>query len=117
MGSGLMPPKFGSWLPFNVVTRQVVPTTAATTTVIARPIPVPTAQPLYDTVAAPVVTSSDDDYSGPPLYDTVAPVTAATMPAPLATGTAPVIYRYVYEPDRILVIDPTTNIAVQSIPR
>jgi len=30
---------------------------------------------------------------------------------------APVIYRYVYEPDRILVIDPTTNIAVQAIPR
>jgi hypothetical protein len=26
-------------------------------------------------------------------------------------------YRYVYEPDRILVIDPTTGIAVQSIPR
>jgi len=28
-----------------------------------------------------------------------------------------VIYRYVYEPDRILVIDPATNIAVQAIPR
>jgi hypothetical protein len=26
-------------------------------------------------------------------------------------------YRYVYEPDRILVIDPYTNIAVQAIPR
>jgi hypothetical protein len=26
-------------------------------------------------------------------------------------------YRYIYEPDRILVIDPYTNIAVQAIPR
>ncbi|HEX4409174.1 MAG TPA: hypothetical protein VH206_10405 [Xanthobacteraceae bacterium] len=100
----------------RTVTRQVVPA-AGTTTVIARPIPAPTLQPLYDTVSAPVVTSSDADYDGPPLYDTVAPVTAATVPAPFATGTAPVIYRYVYEPDRILVIDPATNIAIQSIPR
>jgi hypothetical protein len=31
---------------------------------------------------------------------------------------APVLfYRYVYEPDRILVIDPSTGIAVQAIPR
>jgi hypothetical protein len=26
-------------------------------------------------------------------------------------------YRYVYEPDRILVIDPVTGIAVQALPR
>jgi hypothetical protein len=26
-------------------------------------------------------------------------------------------YRYVYEPDRILVVDPSTNVAVQAIPR
>jgi hypothetical protein len=26
-------------------------------------------------------------------------------------------YRYVYEPDRILVIEPSSNIAVQAIPR
>jgi hypothetical protein len=25
--------------------------------------------------------------------------------------------RYVYEPDRILVVDPFTNVAVQAIPR
>jgi hypothetical protein len=37
-------------------------------------------------------------------------------PGPLV-ATQPVIYRYVYEPDRILVIDPITNIAVQAIPR
>jgi hypothetical protein len=32
-------------------------------------------------------------------------------------ATQPVIYRYVYEWDRILVIDPATGIAVQAIPR
>jgi hypothetical protein len=74
------------------------------TTVAAYP------QPLYDRAA--------------PLYDTVARVPAAdntidnTMigAPPPAVGTAPV-YRYVYEPDRILVIDPITNIAVQALPR
>ena len=44
---------------------------------------------------------------------TVAP--APVVAAPIATQ--PIIYRYVYEPDRILVIDPATNIAVQAIPR
>ena len=34
-----------------------------------------------------------------------------------AVGAAYPIYRYVYEPDRILVIDPATNVAIQSIPR
>lgn len=34
------------------------------------------------------------------------------------SATAPMpTYRYVYEPDRILVIDPSSNIAVQAIPR
>jgi len=50
----------------------------------------------------------------------VAAPAAAVAPAPFVgapVATAPVIYRYVYEPDRILVIDPTTNIAVQAIPR
>jgi hypothetical protein len=32
-------------------------------------------------------------------------------------ATQPFIYRYVYEPDRILVIDPNSGVAVQSIPR
>jgi len=45
------------------------------------------------------------------LYDVAAPTpfgaAAPAMPA----------YRYVYEPDRILVIDPYTNITVQAIPR
>jgi hypothetical protein len=63
------------------------------------------------------------------LYDVAAP--APAVAAPLAASTAPVVttttavaapvamptYRYVYEPDRILVIDPYSNIAVQAIPR
>jgi hypothetical protein len=44
-----------------------------------------------------------------------APVIGAT--APLVAGTVVPLYRYVYEPDRILVIDPYTNIAVQATPR
>ena len=35
----------------------------------------------------------------------------------IGPATAIPTYRYVYEPDRILVIDPTTGIAVQALPR
>jgi hypothetical protein len=65
----------------------------------------------------------------PPLA-TVADQTYAEMPAPAYpprlydVATEPVFgapvapaYRYVYEPDRILVIDPVTGIAVQALPR
>ena len=77
---------------------------------VAPPAPLATrtyAQPLYDTVA-------------PPLYDTAAPVPTVDdtyVNALPAAGTAIPVYRYVYEPDRILVIDPATNIAIQAIPR
>jgi hypothetical protein len=63
----------------------------------------------------------DDFRRGPRLYDMV--TTPAPLPAPvMATTTvaapAPMpTYRYVYQPDRILVIDPYSNIAVQAIPR
>jgi hypothetical protein len=67
--------------------------------------------PLYDATPAPVPPAPVYGYSNygysTPVYDIVA--------APVATQ--PVIYRYVYEPDRILVIDPITGIAVQAIPR
>ena len=79
----------------------------------------------YDRVAAvpaavppPAYDYADTADYGAPLYD-VAPATTVA-PAPVVAApvaTAPVIYRYVYEPDRILVIDPITNIAVQAIPR
>ena len=48
----------------------------------------------------------DELMHGPRLYDVVTPAPMA-MPA----------YRYIYQPDRILVVDPYTNIAVQAIPR
>jgi hypothetical protein len=119
----------------TTVRRRVMPaeTTGVAPTVAAAPV----AQPLYDVAPAVVATPATDIYAPPtygygydygyrappndysaPLYD-IAP--AATLaPAPVVAApvaTAPVIYRYVYEPDRILVIDPTTNIAVQAIPR
>jgi hypothetical protein len=87
----------------RTITREVVPTT----TVVAS-----TPRPLYDVVTPAPLGNPDDT---PALYDTAVPVAPAM--AAQAVGAAPVIYRYVYEPDRILVIDPTTGIAVQAIPR
>jgi hypothetical protein len=59
----------------------------------------------------------------PRLYDVVTPGPGA-LPPPFAAPGAAIAsqsvlptYRYVYEPNRILVIDPYTNIAVQAIPR
>jgi hypothetical protein len=107
--------------PLPPVRRQVVTTRTITRRVIpAAPAAAPA--PLYDT-AVPAAVPAPYDYVdtadyGAPLYD-VAPA-ATIAPAPVVAApvaTAPVIYRYVYEPDRILVIDPTTNIAVQAIPR
>jgi hypothetical protein len=120
----------------RAVRREVVTTRTFTRTVmparavIARTVPA-TPQPLYDEVApAPIASDPDYSYSRPadysysrPLYDevTTAPVMAAppvgAMPVAEDGYTTTPIYRYVYEPDRILVIDPSTNIAVQSIPR
>jgi len=83
----------------------------------------PYSRPLYN--AAPGALVAEPAYSRP-LYDVAAPVVG---PAPIAAapfvGAAPAGqsgvplpgYRYVYEADRILVIDPYTNIAVQAIPR
>ena len=53
-----------------------------------------------------------------PLYDVVAPAPTDTyVNAMPPAGAAVPVYRYVYEPDRILVVDPTTNLAIQAIPR
>ncbi|MGA2894199.1 MAG: hypothetical protein ABSE22_15140 [Xanthobacteraceae bacterium] len=95
----------------RTVTRQVVPTS----TVVARTVPA-APQPLYDVVSPAPAATSPDDY-GPPLYDTAAPAVAATPIAQDGLAAQPFIYRYVYEPDRILVIDPNNGVAVQSIPR
>jgi hypothetical protein len=84
----------------------------------------PYSRPLYD--VAPGAGLAEPAYSRP-LYNVAAPVVApppfvgaapAIGAAPAAQSGMPIPgYRYVYEPDRILVIDPYTNIAVQAIPR
>jgi hypothetical protein len=79
--------------------------------VVAPPVATVSPGPVYDVVApapGPVVIDPSDDE---PIYDTAAPVAPATV------GTGVTFYRYVYQPGRILVIDPSTGIAVQSIPR
>lgn len=94
----------------RTITRRIVP---STTTVVAGTVPaVP--QPLYDEVAPPAIAAAPE-----PLYDEVtAPMAATAIAAPAEPAVAePYTYRYVYQPDRILVIDPATGIAVQSIPR
>lgn len=92
----------------RTVTRQRV---FPTQTVASAP------QPLYDTTA-PMTVATDPGYSRP-LYDAVLPPPppAGTMPMVQDGYATPYIYRYVYEPDRILVIDPNTNVAVQALPR
>lgn len=96
----------------RTITRHVVPAP----TVVARTVTT-APQPLYDVVApAPIATAPQ------PLYDQVVAAPASVVATPVVAAgsvvaTAPVIYRYVYQPDRILVVDPTTGIAVQAIPR
>jgi hypothetical protein len=96
------------------IERKRVVTTTRQTVVSQRAV---APQPLYHVVPpAPVVTRS----YAPPLYDTVAPaqtVDDTYVNAMPPAGAAYPVYRYVYEPDRILVIDPATNIAIQAIPR
>ena len=89
--------------------RQVVTTKRTVTTTTPAPIATIAAnpQPLYDQA---------------PLYDTVAPPPAFAPTVDdtvinASVGTAIPGYRYVYESDRILVIDPNTGIAVQALPR
>jgi hypothetical protein len=48
----------------------------------------------------------------PPLYDSVPAGTAAVVEQPPLPA-----YRYVYQPDRILVINANTGVAVQALPR
>jgi hypothetical protein len=103
----------------RMASRPVVTTTR--TTVRERVVPTPAVeaitQPGYtEVVQAPVTYQA-------PLYDVV-PGMAVTAPAIVGqpVGGAAVVtpvpaYRYVYEPDRILVIDANTGITVQALPR
>ncbi len=109
----------------TTVRERVVPAltvTAAPNTPAVRAI----AQPGYtEVVAAPGAAST---YPAP-LYDVVTGAAAAPLASPVPTGVfaQPTVggavvtplpaYRYVYEPDRILVIDANSGIAVQAIPR
>jgi hypothetical protein len=119
-----LPPVRRQVVTTRTITRRVVPAAPAVVagTVAAAP------QPLYDTAVPAAVPARAGIYAAPryydyadydvPLYDVAPAATVAPGPVVAAPyATAPVIYRYVYEPDRILVIDPTTNIAVQAIPR
>jgi len=107
-----------------VTTRTVTQRILPAPTVVARTVPA-VRQPLYDEVVPAPLASAAPAYT-PPLYDTTVVPAAAMMPVaattPLVQGgsivaTEPFIYRYVYEPDRILVVDPNTGVAVQAIPR
>jgi len=107
------------------VTGRAVPATTTTTTTVATTlVPAPyVTPPLYDAAPPPTV----EPYDTVPLYDAedadvapapgpaIIPATAAAVVVPVAPG-APA-YRYVYQDDRILVIDPNTGIAVEAIPR
>jgi hypothetical protein len=105
---------------------QSVTTTRTTTIhqrIVATPVVVTTA------AAAPAYVSSGPRYYnfvGRPMVITPAPAPslARQRAAPAVNSAAPVVatppmpaYRYVYEADRILVIDLSTNLAVQAIPR
>jgi hypothetical protein len=92
----------------HVARHDRVTTTRTTVTERIVPSPVPVAAAIAQPTYTEVVQSPY-----PRLYDVATPAPGAFAPnaAPLPT------YRYVYEPNRILVIDPYTNIAVQAIPR
>jgi len=88
----------------GILGERVVPAPA-----VVAPAPAAVGEPGYtEMVEAPPADS-------PPLYDVTTPATVITEPA-AGAPVAPA-YRYVYEPDRILVIDPVTGIAVQAIPQ
>ncbi len=123
----------------NVAGRPLRTVTTTRTTVRERVVPAPMvaaapvappvraiAQPGYtEVVAAPGVALTHPA----PLYDVVPGAAAAPLASPAPTGvfaqpvaggaivTSVPPYRYIYEPDRILVIDANSGIAVQAIPR
>jgi hypothetical protein len=98
-----------------IVTRQPVRHVAAVTTHSA---------PLYNysgtaSVVAPAPTYHNATYydyaaGTRPLYDTAAVPLAQPVAAPANAGP---VYRYVYQRDRILVMDPSTDTVIHTIPR
>jgi hypothetical protein len=96
------------------ITRTTVSERVVPAPVVATPAVQAITQPGYtEVVQGPVYTST---YPAP-LYDVVPGAAVAAPPVGAAVVTPVPTYRYVYEPDRILVIDNNTGIAVQAIPR
>src|SRR6202050_230080 len=104
----------------TVITQQPVQTVQTTETVrTVRPGARPIERKRVVTTTRQTVVSQRS-VAPQPLYATVAPaqtVDDTYVNAVPPAGAAYPVYRYVYEPDRILVIDPATNIAIQAIPR
>ena len=111
--------------------RPVRSVTTTRTTVRERVLPAPlvataTATPAVQAIAQPgydEVVQAPGAYAAP-LYDVVGPLAppapTGVLAQPVASGAVVIpvpAYRYVYEPDRILVIDANTGIAMQAIPR
>lgn len=91
---------------------SIVTTTTRRTILGERVVPAPAViapAPPLATVADPTYAEIPAPAYPPQLYDVA---TELVFGAPVAPA-----YRYVYEPDRILVIDPATGIAVQALPR
>lgn len=96
--------------------RNVDVTVTKTTTVREGVVGAPAVVAAPSVVAVPAY---DAPLQRPRLYDVLTlapavPVDPAVTPAATIQGPG---YRYVYQPDRILVVDPYTNVAVQAIPR
>jgi hypothetical protein len=106
----------------RIVNRHVVRTrtgnrvTTTRTTVTERIVPAPAVVPAEPTYTEVVQAPPAVGPAYPRLYDVVTPAPGAPGTA-LGTPNGAPAYRYVYEPDRILVIDPYSNIAVQALPR
>jgi hypothetical protein len=110
----------------RIVSRHVVRSrtgdrvTTTVTTVRESVVAAPAITPAVQAITQPAYT---EVVRAPRLYDVVTPSPGAppafvAQPGPGTTVlTAAPTYRYIYEPDRILVIDVNTGIAVQAIPR
>jgi hypothetical protein len=91
---------------------SIVTTTTRRTILGERVVPAPVViapAPPLTTVTEPTYAEMAAPAYPPRLYDIA---TEPVFGAPVAPA-----YRYFYEPDRILVIDPATGIAVQALPR
>lgn len=113
----------------RTITQQVMPPVAPAVAPAMAPQAPPAVALAATANAVPVVVTDpayvEVPYSGSPyLYD----IAAAVVSAPYAGVLAPreftpvaqptgLPYRYVYQTDRILVVDPYTNLAVKVIPR